>query len=396
MSGTYRHLENGSRGTAVAEFAGAAAAEAAEEIRSWPGYAPTPLFRLDGLARELGLAGIYAKHEGARAPLGSFKMLGAPHALIALAREVVPGARADALMSGLHAQQLRELTVVCASDGNHGRALAWAASNIGCNARIYLPASVSKGRADAIAKLGAEVVRVDDNYDAAVRFAALEAEEHGWHVISDTAYPGYDRVPRQIMEGYTLVAEEIVEQIGSGPVPTHVILQVGCGGMAASIASRLRIAWPDQRPALVTVEPLTAACLLETAAADQPVRVEGDHETIMGGLACGEVSEVAWTYLRPTVAHYLAMGDDVALAAMRELALGTNGDPPLVSGETGAAGIGALILAHNNASLAKGLGLDSNAFALVIITEGATDAAEYERLVGLSPASVTPAQAAAA
>jgi diaminopropionate ammonia-lyase len=343
---------------------------------------------LDGLAQELGVGAIYAKLEAARSPLGSFKMLGAPHALIQLARTIVPEASASELMSGAFSGALKDLTAVCASDGNHGRSLAWAASRLGCRARIYLPESVSLGRADAIAAWGAAVVRVDDNYDAAVRFAAAEAAANGWHVISDTAYAGYHEVPRHIMEGYTLVAEEVIEQFEGAPKPTHVFLQVGCGGMAASLISGLSAGWKGDKPSFVTVEPLTAACLLETAAADSPVVVEGDHQTIMGGLACGEVSEIAWDYLRTTVDHYLAIPDSAALAAMRRLADAAASDPVIVSGETGAAGLGALLMARSDKVLGSALGLGSDSVVLVIITEGATDPAEYERLVGRAPTAV--------
>lgn len=369
-------------------FAGAQATAAAQDIRSWPSYAPTPLVSLSGLARRIGVGAVYAKNEGARSPLGSFKMLGAPHALIELARTLVPRASAAALMGGEYASSLQDLTVVCASDGNHGRALAWAASQLGCRGRIYLPASVSPGRSEAIAAWGATVVRVDDNYDAAVRLAAADAAANGWHVISDTAYPGYHAVPRQIMEGYTLVAEEIVDQFGSTPLPTHVFLQVGCGGMAASLISGLKSGWRANHPQFITVEPLTAACLLETAFADTPVVVGGDHSTIMGGLACGEVSEIAWDYLRDTVDHYLAIPDDAALSAMQALANPLPGDEALVSGETGAAGLGALMFAQGDPALRSALDLDDRSIVLVIITEGATDAAEYQRLVGRTPAEV--------
>lgn len=383
------HLRNAHKAKAAeAGFAGPVATEAANAIRTWPGYAPTPLVRLRGLERALGLRGLYAKNEGARLPLGSFKMLGAPHALIQLAKGLIPHASAASLMRGEHAEALTKLTVVCASDGNHGRALAWSASRLGCRARIYLPASVSGGRADAIGDWGATVVRVDDNYDAAVRLAASDAAANGWHVISDTAYPGYHEVPRQIMEGYTLVAEEIVEQFANAEQPTHVFLQVGCGGMAASLASGLRAGWTSGGQRYVTVEPLNAACLLETAVADRPVVVGGDHETIMGGLACGEVSEIAWNYLRDTIDDYLAIPDGAALSAMRALAEGAHGDAELVSGETGAAGLGALMLAQDDADLQAALQLTSDSIVLVIITEGATDAAEYERLVGRSSAVV--------
>jgi diaminopropionate ammonia-lyase len=372
-------------------FAGPAAARATADIRSWPGYRATPLVSLPGLARELGVAAISAKHEGCREPLRSFKMLGAPLALMELARTLVGPATAAELMGGLHAAGLAGLTAVCASDGNHGRALAWAASRLGCRARIYLPEAVSEGRAEAIRSWGAEVVRVAGNYDETVARAAADAKDNGWHVISDMAYPGYEMVPRTIMHGYTLLAEEIADATPADQRPTHVFLQVGCGGMAAAVISGLRQAWSEAPPAFVSVEPLEAACLLEAAEARRPVMVEGDHATIMGGLACGEVSSIAWDYLAATVDHYVAIGDEAAVKAMRLLA-SPDSDPPLVVGETGGAGLGALLAALENPPAAEALGLGPDSRILLVLTEGATDPAEYQRIVGRPAASIDAGQ----
>jgi diaminopropionate ammonia-lyase len=185
-----------------------------------------------------------------------------------------------------------------------------------------------------------------------------------------------------------LVAAEIADQLADQALPTHVFLQVGCGGMAASIISRLLESWSEDPPTFITVEPLTAACLLETAQANKPVIVGGDHRTVMGGLACGEVSTLAWDYLRSSVDHFLAIPDAAALAAMRRFADPCGSDDPIVSGETGAAGLGALMYMRGDEDLSHAIGLDSASVVLVIVTEGATDTDEFERIVGRPPAAV--------
>jgi len=359
-------------GAAALTADGFAAAE--REIASWPGYAATPLVRLDGLARSLGLAALWYKDERGRFGLKSFKALGGAYAVRRLLER--------------QPRPAREVTVTCATDGNHGRSVAWGARLAGCNCVIFIHATVSEGRAAAIRRYGAEVVRVPGNYDDAVRHAAAEAARHGWFVVSDTSYAGYRDVPVDVMHGYGLMAAEILRQLPAGEVPTHVFVQVGVGALAAAICARFWLAWGPQRPRFVAVEPERADCLLQSIAAGRPVAVHGDLETVMAGLACGEVSELAWEILREGTDVGLAIGDDWALEAVRALANPRDGDPAIVAGETGAAGLAALLALRDRPDLRAQLGLDAGARVLLLGSEGDTDPEIYRRIVGRSAEEV--------
>jgi len=347
---------------------GFAAAE--REIASWPGYAATPLLRLDGLARSLGLAALWYKDERGRFGLKSFKALGGAYAVRrVLERQTRPA---------------HEVTVTCATDGNHGRSVAWGARLFGCKGVIFIHATVSEGRAEAIRRYGAEVVRVPGNYDDAVRHAAAEAARHGWFVVSDTSYAGYRDVPVDVMHGYGVMAAEILRQVPVGEVPTHVFAQVGVGALAAAICAKLWLAWGPRRPRFVAVEPERADCLLQSIAAGRPMAVHGGLETVMAGLACGEVSELAWEILREGTDVVLALGDDWALEAVRAAANPRDGDPVIVAGETGGAGLAALLALRDRPDLRAGLGLDASSRVLLLGSEGDTDPEIYRRIVGKS------------
>jgi diaminopropionate ammonia-lyase len=345
---------------------GFAAAE--REVTSWPGYAATPLVRLDGLARRLGLAALWYKDERGRFGLKSFKALGGAYAV----RRVLER----------QARPAREITVTCATDGNHGRSVAWGARLFGCNCVIFIHATVSEGRAEAIRRYGAEVVRVPGNYDDAVRHAAAEAARRGWFVVSDTSYEGYRDVPVDVMHGYGVMAAEILRQLPA--LPTHVFVQVGVGALAAAICARFWLAWGPRRPRFVTVEPARADCLARSIEAGRPVVVHGDLETVMAGLACGEVSEAAWEILREGTDAALAVGDDWALEAVRALANPRGSDPVVVAGETGGAGLAAALALRDRPDLQAQLGLDASARVLLLGSEGDTDPEIYRRIVGKS------------
>lgn len=349
--------------------------DAAErEIASWPGYAATPLARLDGLARSLSLAALWYKDERGRFGLKSFKALGGAYAV----RRVLER----------QARPAREITVTCTTDGNHGRSVAWGARLFGCNNVIFIHATVSEGRAAAIRSYGAEVVRVPGNYDEAVRRAAAEAARQGWFVVSDTSYEGYRDVPVDVMHGYGVMAAEILRQVPVGEVPTHVFVQVGVGALAAAICAKLWLAWGRRRPRFVAVEPARADCLARSIAAGRPVVVHGDLETVMAGLACGEVSEAAWEILREGTDVALAIGDDWALEAVRTLANPRDGDPAIVAGETGAAGLAALLALRDRPDSRAQLGLDAGSRVLLLGSEGDTDPEIYQRIVGRSAEEV--------
>ena len=218
----------------------AAHAEAMAEIVDWPGYAPTPLVSLAGLARAAGVAAIHYKHEAGRFGLGSFKALGGAYAVLRLLKKEIlrrcgQHASSRELLDGKFKDLVADITVTCATDGNHGRSVAWGAQIFGCPCVIYIHATVSEGRRAAIAGYGAEVVRTAGNYDDAVRAADVAAKEHGWFVVSDTSYPGYTDVPRDVMQGYSVMVEEALRQWPEALPPTHVFVQGGVGGLAAAV-----------------------------------------------------------------------------------------------------------------------------------------------------------------
>jgi diaminopropionate ammonia-lyase len=344
------------------------------EITSWDGYAPTPL-------RDLPLPGtIRLKDESGRFGLGSFKALGGAYAVVNLLaaelarRGVAPATRSADLSGGRLAEATRLITITSATDGNHGRAVAWAASRFHCRCVIYIHATVSAGREAAIAAFGSEVRRVPGTYDDAVRACARDAEAHGWFVVSDTSWPGYTEVPRDIMQGYRLMADEAADQ-WTGPPPTHVFIQGGVGGAAAAVAVQTRARW-GAGPALIVVEPDRAACLLASARAGRLTAVTGDLDTIMAGLACGEPSLLAWQELDRAATAFMSIPDQAAIDTMRVLAAAG-----IVAGESGVAGLAGYLLAAADpgASAAIGLGLDSR--VLAFSTEGASDEALYASLV---------------
>jgi diaminopropionate ammonia-lyase len=350
------------------------------EITSWSGYAPTPLRDLTDLARSSGLAAVRLKDEAMRFGLQSFKALGGAYAvgtllLNELARSgAAPEARTPDLEAGTHAALTQRITVTCATDGNHGRAVAWAAQRFHARCVIFIHAGVSQARADAIARYGAEIRRVQGTYDDAVRDAAHEADEHGWHIVSDTSWPGYNEIPRIIMQGYRLMADEAVDQ-WTGDAPTHVFIQGGVGGAAAAVSIHMRARFKPS-PALVVVEPDRAACLLASAEVGDRTAIRGDLDTLMAGLACGEPSLLAWQELERAAAAFMAIPDEAAVDTMRLLA-----QHGIESGESGAAGLAGLLLATSDPAARAKLGLDGKSRVLAFSTEGATDAVLYARLV---------------
>jgi len=348
---------------AILSLEGARAAHAA--ISAWPGYAPTPLVDLPAIAAACGVCQVLYKDEGRRFGLKSFKALGGAYAVerIAAARGGADG-----------------LVVTCATDGNHGRSVAWGARRVGAKAVIYVHEGVSQGRADAIAAFGADVVRAGATYDESVRLSAEAAEAHGWTIVSDTSWPGYDTIPKDVMQGYAVLA---IEAEAAGARPTHVFVQGGVGGLAAGVLSYRWERYGAQRPIMTIVEPETADCLFLSAAAGRPVVKEGDLDTIMAGLSCGEPSLLAWALLAPGADAFMTVGDDQAASAMRRLA-----DLGVAAGESGVAGLAGLIAAAAEPGIRAALELDASSRVLLYGTEGATDEAVYTRIVGRMPREV--------
>lgn len=356
---------------------------------------PTPAWSLAGTAAALGIGAITLKDESKRSELGSFKVLGAPNALILLIQRrwhEHPWTAAE-LFAGRHADKLREFVVISATDGNHGRALAAAAQSVGCRCVIVLHANVSTEREDAIAAFGAEIVRIAGNYDDSVKEAERLAQANGWEVVSDTSYDGYEEVPRDVMQGYGVIAEEVLENEPNDECPyTHVFLQGGVGGLAAGIVSHFWEHYGENRPTFIVVEPEQADCLTQSALHSQPTRATGSTDSVMAGLACGEVSPLAWRILQPSVDLFMTISDTEAEEAIREIAAGLYGDVPVVAGESAVAGFAALKNLLANPEWKGRAGLTANARVLLISTEGATAPSVFERIVGRSHEAVALAQ----
>ncbi|ODP35694.1 diaminopropionate ammonia-lyase [Pandoraea sp. ISTKB] len=383
----------------------ARAQQSREWLAHWDGLAPgsTPLRTLPGLAASLGVRSILVKDEAKRSALGSFKALGAPIALVRLLlREFgAQGFTAQSLLKGEHREALHGFTVISATDGNHGRALAAAAQRIGCRCVIVLHAHVSDEREQAIAAYDAEIVRIDGNYDASVEEAAALATRHGWHVVSDTSYDGYEVIPRDVMQGYGTVAAEVSEALdddasraGAASPVTHVFLQGGVGGLAAGIVSYLWERWGVWRPTFVVVEPEQADCLYQSAIAGKAASASGSVDSVMAGLACGETSPLAWRFLQPSVDAFMTVTDAQAVDAMQRLARGSDTDVPFVAGESGVAGLAGLALAAATPAMAAALGLTADSRVLLVNTEGATAPSVYAALVGESATEVEARQQA--
>jgi diaminopropionate ammonia-lyase len=300
------------------------------------------------------------------------------------------------LFAGAHESLLRDFTVISATDGNHGKGLAAAARSVGCRCVIVLHANVRAEREEAIAAFGAEIVRVEDNYDESVAAAARLAKSNGWHVVSDTSYEGYEEIPRDVMQGYGTIAAEVIESMETRAAPsiTHVFLQGGVGGLAAAIVSYLWEVYEDKRPAVVIVEPRQADCLYQSAVKGTATKASGSVDSVMAGLACGETSPLAWRLLEAGADFFMTVEDGDAVQAMQVLAQGAVVDPPIVSGESGAAGLAGLIRLMQDPARANQAGLNRDSSVLLISTEGATAPAAYRELVGESAEDVLARQKA--
>jgi len=363
---------------------------AREAITAWPGYAPTPLVPLEDVAGALGLSSVHYKDEASRFGLGSFKALGGAHAVSRVMaqelarRGIATNATPAELESGRYAEAAAGITVTCATDGNHGRSVAWGARRFGARCVIFVHPGVTQGRRDAIAAFGAEVREVPGNYDDSVRASEVAARDGGWLLVSDTSWPGYTEVPRDVMQGYRLMAEEALDALPAPP--SHVFVQGGVGGVAAAVSVALRARY-GSGPRLVGVEPDRAACLLASAEAGAPTNIPGELDTVMAGLACGEPSLLAWQELERAAFAFMAIPDSTAIAAMCLLA---RREASIRAGESGVAGLAALALAARDPAARAGLGLDKESRILLFGTEGATDPDLYDRLLSAPDVDMGP------
>lgn len=378
--------------------AGTLSVDAAREVERFlsfrANHKPTPLQSLSGLAGQLGVASIHMKDEGFRLDLGSFKALGGSYAVIRLVLEEASRQLGKPVDIGeLDTAAVRRIaegmTVGCATDGNHGKSVAAGAQLVGAKAAIFVHSGVSDERVAAIAQYGAEMIRIEGTYDDSVAAAERICKENGWIVVSDTSWPGYERIPGLVMQGYTAMLREAVAALPQAP--THVFMQAGVGGLAAAVAGYFDIVFGNARPRFVVVEPDRAACLFASARAGRLVKVDHDEPTIMAMLECYEPSLVAWRILARKADAFMTVSEEEAAETMRSLARPVAGDPAIVAGESGGAGLAGFLNAMKDSEKRDALGLDANSRIFVINTEGATDQARYEEIVGRAPAQVRAA-----
>jgi diaminopropionate ammonia-lyase len=357
--------------------------------QTFPDYMPTPLITLAHLADMLGVSHIWIKDESHRFGLNAFKVLGATHGLayfIAQRLKInMQELSFDLLRAPSAKEKLADTTFVTATDGNHGRAVAWAAQQLGCKAVVYLPKGTATARYKSIKAHGAQTSIIDGNYDDAVKQAVEQAQKHDWILLQDTAREGYEEIPLKIMQGYLTILNEALEQL-EGDIPTHVFAQCGVGSLAAACQAYLCELFGDKRPFFAVVEPTRAACFYEPMATHRmiPKKLNGNLNTIMAGLACGEPSTLAWGILRDYADVFVACPDSVAMRGMRILGNPLQGDDRVISGESGAVTLGLLATACTQAScqkIAKTLRLNETSKILLLSTEGDTDPSMYRKIV---------------
>lgn len=385
-------------------------AAAAALLALCPAHKPTPLHSLPGLAASLGVGAVAVKDESVRLGLGSFKALGGAYAVMRLVLDRAEAAlgrpvAAEELLSPEVRAVAGGMTVACATDGNHGRSVAAGARLVGAPCVIFVHAGVSDERVAAIAAFGARMVRVEGGYDDSVAEAARRSAQEGWTVVSDTAWEGYEAIPLTVMQGYALMAGEAFDALAEPP--THIFVQAGVGGVAASVAAHAADvygasaaaqayaaqayatqAYGAAAPAIIVVEPERAACLFESARAGRLAKAHHGEPTIMAMLECHEPSPIAWEILAALASAFITLPEQAAIDAMRRLARPLAGDPAIVSGESGCVGLAGLVACLGDDEARRALGLGPASRILVFNTEGATDPGLYRQIVGATPEEI--------
>lgn len=372
------------RGAAL--FSRAQAEQALAFHQRMPGYCPTPLHSLEAFAAELGVGRVLVKDESQRFGLNAFKILGGAYAIARCVCEKYQLDIEDFSFEKGRTALPGAMTFTTTTDGNHGRGVAWAAQALGQKAVIYMPKGASVERVAHITGLGAECIVTDMNYDDTVRLTMQTAQQNGWEVVQDTAWEGYEKIPAWIMQGYATLAVEAVEQIRENewPTPTHVFLQAGVGAMAAGVLDYLVNCYGAQHLHAVIVEPDRADCLFRSAQQGDIVAVGGAMETMMVGLACGEPNPLGWPRLRDCARQFISCEDRVTALGMRVLGNPLAQDARIVSGESGAVGMGVLatvLHSPQRAEWMERLGLDASSCVLIISSEGDTDRQHYREVV---------------
>ncbi len=365
--------------------------EAAENAyrfhQSIPEYRETELVSLNAAAAKYRVGDILVKDESSRLGLKAFKGLGGSYAMFRLLCEKFSLDERQTDFKDFQREEIlkkcREIVFVTATDGNHGKGISWAAKMFGCKARVFMPAGSAEARRAAIESAGSASAEITKyNYDRTVKYAAMLAKENGWILIQDTAWEGYEKIPRWIVEGYLTMAREIVAQMGKVQ-PTHIFLQAGVGAMAGGIAEYFLWHCREKPPLITIVEPEEAACVFRSAAAadGNAHSVDGELKTIMAGLNCGTPCKITWPILRDGVSFFCACRDSVAELGMRAYANPEKGDKSVVSGESGAVSYGLLLSILREEHLRRKFRIGRDSVILLINTEGDTDPVGYRRVV---------------
>ena len=335
--------------------------EAYLTIKEWNGYSPTPLINLSKLSHELNLNKIFYKDESKRFDLKSFKALGGAYAV----QKISKGNK--------------NIVVSTATAGNHGRSVAWGAKRLGLKCKIFISEFVSDARGQAMANLGAEVIKVKGNYENSLIECIKQSTKNGWQIVQDVAWDNYLLVPKYTMAGYSVMMKEIVDQLDNNEI-THIILQAGVGGMAgAMIAGIAR--YLKNIPITIVVEPDSAACVLESIRSGKVEKIDIKRESLMGGMSCGEVSLVPWEILKNSVKYCISLPDDDIAKTMKLLGNGSFSEEKIIAGENSAPGVISLIASCEDQKIKKDLNLSSNSNVLIIGCEGDTDQEMYKKLV---------------
>jgi len=330
-------------------------------IKEWNGYSPTPLINLNKLSHELNLNKIFYKDESKRFDLKSFKALGGAYAV----QKISKGNK--------------NIIVSTATAGNHGRSVAWGAKRLGLKCKIFISEFVSDARGQAMANLGAEVIKVKGNYENSLIECIKQSTENGWQIVQDVAWDNYLLVPKYTMAGYSVMMKEIIDQLDNNKI-THIFLQAGVGGMAgAMIAGIAR--YLTNIPVTIVVEPDSAACVLESIKSGKIKKIDIKRESLMGGMSCGEVSLVPWEIIKNSVKYCISLPDDDIAKTMKLLGNASFSEEKIIAGENSAPGVISLIASCEDQKTKKDLNLNSNSNVLIIGCEGDTDQEMYKKLI---------------
>lgn len=398
-------LQNRERGQYDISFLNEEVAKTIHDYHaSFPMYENTPLVSLSKMAKMTGVKDIFVKDESYRFGLNAFKVLGGSYAIGEVVAEKLGIPLKELSFERLMSDEIREklgvVTFITATDGNHGRGVAWTANELGQRSIVYMPRGTAEERAVNIRNLGAEVTIQEANYDECVRMANDLAEEKGYIMVQDTAWEGYEDIPRWIMQGYMTMSFEMAEELRElGKKPTHVFLQAGVGSFAAAATGYFSNIYPgDEKPVITIVEPDTVACIYESALAGERVLIGGNYHTIMAGLACGEPNTVGLEVLFDYADYYISAPDKLAAFGMRVLGNPLGDDKRIISGESGAAPFGVITKALTDdrySDLKERLKIDENSVLLFVSTEGDTDRKHYLDVVwdGRHPSSSEESEA---